>query len=104
MPITCTFLAILVVIATGNVNAKCITPWVSSRLTLSLERSHRTWNLEQEIRCACVQGVTEGWQACQDWETADGGVNLQFLSEKFGDARIWATASARFEYEQPPPL
>ncbi|EIE20714.1 Clavaminate synthase-like protein [Coccomyxa subellipsoidea C-169] len=39
-------------------------------------------------------GVTEGWQACQDWETADGGVNLQFLSEKFGDARIWATASA----------
>ncbi|CAL8468075.1 g7614 [Coccomyxa elongata] len=40
-----------------------------------------------------IEGVTEGWQACEDWVTADGEINLEFLAENFGDANIWATAS-----------
>ena len=44
-----------------------------------------------------MQGATEGWQACQNWVATDGGVNLEFLAEHSGQARIWATASARFE-------
>lgn len=45
----------------------------------------------------CMQGATEGWQACRNWVTTDGGANLEFLAEHFGQARIWATASVRFE-------
>ncbi|KAK9901594.1 hypothetical protein WJX75_003934 [Coccomyxa subellipsoidea] len=41
-----------------------------------------------------IEGATEGWQACRNWVTTDGGVNLEFLAERFGQARIWATASA----------
>lgn len=50
----------------------------------SSERLHGYW-----------QGVTEGWQACRDWVTSEGTVNLDFLAERFCDAHIWATTSAK---------
>ncbi|BDA42235.1 2-oxoglutarate and iron-dependent oxygenase JMJD4 [Coccomyxa sp. Obi] len=40
-----------------------------------------------------IEGVTEGWQACEDWVTANGGINLQFMADNFGEANIWATAA-----------
>lgn len=37
-----------------------------------------------------AQGVTEAWQARADWVAADGGVAIDMLVARFGDACVTA--------------
>ena len=41
------------------------------------------------------QGATEGWAAAQDWRAPDGSVDLDFLEQRFGNAQVLVTDTAR---------
>lgn len=41
------------------------------------------------------QGTTAGWQAMQDWVTANGQPNIDFLDRSFGEATVNVTDTTR---------
>ncbi len=45
-----------------------------------------------------MQSVTEEWAAAKDWVTKEGGINLSFLAERFGNAQVWATECTRCHF------
>jgi hypothetical protein len=42
-----------------------------------------------------IQGATDGWRAMHDWAAADGGVDLDYLEERFGLAQVTVTDTSR---------
>lgn len=57
----------------------------------------------QLVKCVLVrsvltapQGACEGWAAARDWVLPDGGVDLDFLEQRFRGALVTATDSARW--------
>lgn len=56
---------------------------------------HKAEHFSCPPHVACEQGATEGWAAARDWVAADGSVDLDFLEQRFGDAQVLVTDTAR---------
>lgn len=42
-----------------------------------------------------VQGLADHWKATQEWVTADGSVDVDAISERFGQAQVWVSDTTR---------
>ena len=43
-----------------------------------------------------AQGLSDEWQATQDWVTPTGDVNIDFLAAHFGQAQVWVSDTTRY--------
>ena len=45
-------------------------------------------------RPVMIRNVGKQWRATREWVTSEGSVNAKFLSETFGEAKVWVTHCA----------
>ena len=43
-----------------------------------------------------VQGLANHWRATQDWVTASGAIDIDFLATHFGQAQVWVSDTTRY--------
>lgn len=42
----------------------------------------------EPLRPVLIRGVASQWRAARDWVLSDGSINLDFLSQGFGDSKV----------------
>lgn len=55
----------------------------------------RPWTSIRKMCESALQGTNRSWRASEEWVTADGSVDVDFLREKFGGATVSAMESSR---------